>query len=342
MAASPQRSSSCTWVRGLAEMFGARGLDVPALFAAAGIDPARLQNPAERFGADELSLLWDLAVQASGDPALGLQRALTLKHVNFDVVGYAMLASPDLRSALQAFARYLALISDTATFVLEPASGGDAWLALGHTGNTRPVPRQRFAYGLLSMLTLSQWLTRRDVQPRAATFKFPRPPEVAAYEAAFQCPLTFDATENRLLLAAPDLDAPLPSRNAELLALHEGVMRGRLQALGNARLSYRVSEEIVRRLHRGEPRRDEVAASLAVADRTLQRRLHAEGTSFQQLLDDARRELAGKYLADARYAPGQVGCLLGFADQSTFVRACRRWFGMAPGRYRERVAAVAS
>lgn len=332
-----QRSSSCNWVKGLAEMFASRGLDVPCLFAAAGIDAARLESPTERFGVDEVSRLWELAVAWSGDGALGLDRAITLKHVNFDVVGYAMLSSPDLRSGLQAFARYLALISDAATFQVVPAANGTAWLALGHTGNARPVPRQRFAYGLLSLLTLCQWLLRREVRPLAAEFKFDAPPELRAYQAAFDCPLRFGRPENQLLLAGADLDAAIPSRNPALLALHEQVMDERLAALGRSTISYRVSDEIIRRLHRGEPRREDIAASLALADRTLQRRLQAENTSFQQLLDDARRELARKYLADPRYSLQQVADELGFGDASNFFRACKRWFGMPPGQYREQL-----
>ena len=247
-----------------------------------------------------------------------------------------------MRTALQAFARYLALISDAATFELLAAGDGPAWLVLGHTGNTRPVPRQRFAYGMLSLLTLSQWLTRREVRPLAAEFKYAAPPEIDAYRAAFPCPLRFGQPENRLLLAAGDLDAPLPSRNPSLLSLHEHLLQERLAALGQASTSARVSREILRRLHRGEPRREAIAASLALADRTLQRRLHAENTSFQQLLDEARRELARKYLADARYSVQQVAGLLGFEDDSNFFRACRRWFGVPPGQYRERLASEAA
>lgn len=336
------RSSSCTWVKGLAEMFASRGLDVPRLFDAAGIAAARLECPAERFGVDEVSRLWELAVAWSGDSALGLDRALTLKHVNFDVVGYAMLSSPDLRAGLEAFARYLALISDAATFQVVPATGGTAWLVLGHTGNTRPVPRQRFAYGLLSLLTLCQWLVRREVRPLAAEFKFEAPPDLRAYQRAFEGPLRFGQPENQLLLSGADLEAAIPSRNPALLALHEQVMDERLAALGRATTSYRVSDEIIRRLHRGEPRREDVAASLALADRTLQRRLQAENTSFQEVLDASRRELARKYLADSRYTLHQVADQLGFGDASNFFRACKRWFGVPPGQYREQLAAHAA
>ena len=66
--------------------------------------------------------------------------------------------------------------------------------------------------------------------------------------------------------------------------------------------------------------------------------MHAESTSFQQLLDDSRRELARKYLSEEKYPLNQVADLLGFVDQSNFFRACKRWFGEPPGQYRRRLA----
>ncbi|WP_082793533.1 AraC family transcriptional regulator [Ramlibacter tataouinensis] len=319
-------------------MFAARGVDVPAAVWRAGIDPVRLENPNERFGADEVSALWELAVAETGDAALGLDRELTSKYVNADVLAFAMASSPDLRAGLRAVARYMAVVSDAATFELLP-EGPNAWLVLGSVGNSRPVPRQRYAFGMLALVTTCQWVTRRPVEPLAVEFKFARPPEVQRYHEAFRCPLRFDQAENRMLLAADDLAAPVPSRNPKMLAMHEHVLRERITALGNTSISYRVSEEIVRRLHRGEPRREQIAASLALADRTLQRRLQEESTSFQHLLDEARRELARKYLAEERYALNQVADLLGFVDQSNFFRACKRWFSEPPGQYRRRIIA---
>ena len=80
--------------------------------------------------------------------------------------------------------------------------------------------------------------------------------------------------------------------------------------------------------------RDVIAARLHLSDRTLQRRLLAETSSFAQLLDETRCELARQYLSDAHRSLGEVADLLGFADQSNLFRACRRWFGMPPGQYR--------
>jgi len=317
-------------------MFASQGLDPAALFREAALDTARLHDGHGRFSADEVNRLWEIALSRSGNPLLGMDRDLAARYVNFDVVGYATMSSADLRSALEKLARYLALISSATTFELLPRRS-DSWLVMGHTGYRRPVPPQRSAFSLLALLTLCQWVTRRELRPLAVHFCFPAPGDPRAFDKAFGGPVRFGQPDNRLLLSAADLAGALPSRNAALLALHEQAMDERMAALGSTSIASRVSEEIIRRLARGEPRRRDVAASLALTDRTLQRRLHAEGTSFQQLLDDARRELAHKYLADSRYALGQVVHMLGFADQSNFFRASRRWFGVPPSRYREQV-----
>ena len=102
-------------------------------------------------------------------------------------------------------------------------------------------------------------------------------------------------------------------------------------------MSYRAREVIIRRLPDGEPRRDEVAGELCMSERTLQRRLEEEATSFVQLLDDTRRELAEQYLGRLHLSLAQAAYLLGFSDQSSFFRACRRWFDLSPGQYRSQL-----
>jgi AraC-like DNA-binding protein len=94
---------------------------------------------------------------------------------------------------------------------------------------------------------------------------------------------------------------------------------------------------IVRRLPDGEPRRDEVAGELRMSERTLQRRLEEEKTSFVELLDLTRRELAEQYLGRLQLSLAQAAYLLGFADQSSFFRACKRWFDLSPGQYRSQL-----
>jgi AraC-like DNA-binding protein len=96
---------------------------------------------------------------------------------------------------------------------------------------------------------------------------------------------------------------------------------------------------IIRRLPNGEPKREEIAKALCMTERTLQRRFQEEGTSFHQVMDDTRRELAERYLGQPHLSLAEAAYLLGFADQGNFTRACKRWFELTPGQYRTRVGA---
>jgi AraC-like DNA-binding protein len=152
-----------------------------------------------------------------------------------------------------------------------------------------------------------------------------------------RCPVAFDAPRNSLLFARVDMSAPLPTSNPLLAEMHERFAGDYLRHLDSAQTSYRAREVIIRRLPDGEPRRDEVAGELRMSERTLQRRLEEEATSFVQLLDDTRRELANQYLGRLHLSLAQAAYLLGFADQRSFFRACRRWFQLSPGQYRSQL-----
>lgn len=335
------RTSSSAWVRGVADMFSAEGLDIESLLRDAGLDPAALHDPDGRFSIDDVSVLWEMAVARSGKPTLGLSRALALAHGNLGIVRYAMMSCPTLLVALERLVRYMNLVSNAATFGLSEAPQGH-WFELGHRGGERPVPRQRVEFGMLTMLSSCSWFTGRELTALAVDFVYPQPADARPYEAAFGCPVNFAQPANRALLRRADLGLPLSARDAAMAKLHERLVDEELARLEGAHFSHQVRRLVSDRMLGEEPRREQIAAALHVSDRTLQRRLHAEGTSFQHLLDDTRRELAQQYLRKPRSSVKQVAQLLGFEDQSNFFRACKRWFGESPARYRARFALPAA
>jgi AraC-like DNA-binding protein len=109
-----------------------------------------------------------------------------------------------------------------------------------------------------------------------------------------------------------------------------------LSRLANATpRSRQVAELLARNLKGTVPQLSEIARELAMSDRNLQRALRSDGTTFQRLLDQVRRDLAISHLANPSTSTGQVGFLLGFSEPSAFHRAFRRWTGKAPGAYRQ-------
>lgn len=345
-----ERTTSAAWVRGVVEALAAAGLDVGALCAEAGIDPglvagANSINVASAANAasaaacptEKLSLLWQLAVARSGDPAIALDAPHIIRPANFEVVGYAMMSSPTLHAALERLIRYLRILSDAATVVLTER-GDECRLTLDLFGGGVPIPRQRYEFDLLTFLGFCNWIVGHELRPLAVEFTHAMPVDLRPYDRAFGCAVRFGTPGNSVVFARGDLALPLPTSNPQLAELHDQFAGARIEQLDDAQTRHKARELIVRKLPDGEPLRDEIANALCMAERTLQRRLQDEGTSFHQLLDDTRRELAERYLAQRLVSLAEAAYLLGFAGQGNFTRACKRWFALTPGQYRSRAA----
>jgi AraC-like DNA-binding protein len=333
---SDQTTCAAFWVKAIAETLEAAGLDTHALFEEAGLDLAALSDPDARFPTESISLLWQLAVTRSGNPAIGLANSSVVKPGSFDVVAYAMMSSPNLLGILERAARYVDVLSDAATLTIADDREGYR-LILELFGGKHPVPRQRFEFDLMTLLSFCRWVTNRDLRPLAFELRFPPPADLQPYQDAFKCPLRFNAPVNALLFAPADVTLPLPTAHPLLAEVHERVASEHLQRLDPAQTCHRARAVIIRHLPDGEPQRPKIAAILGMSERTLQRRLAAEGTSFQRLLDDTRRGLAQHYLGQRDVSLADIAYLLGFSDQSSFFRAVRRWFGSSPRQYRVRL-----
>ena len=328
-----KQATSAVWVRSIAELLAAEGLDASALLVAAGIDPATLEAPGARLPTEKISRLWEIAAERSGNPAIGLAQPQVVRPASFDVVGYTMMSCANLRDAFDRLVRYLRILSDALT-IHRGEEAGRYRVSFDLRGGRRPVPRQRMEFILVTVATFCRWVSGRDLHPLEVALSYPAPRDLAPYQTAFRCPVTFDASLSSLIYAVDDLARPLSTSNPTLAALHERYAGEYLEHFDRGQTSYRVREVIIRRLPDGEPRRDRVARELCMSERTLHRRLEEEASSFLQLLDDTRRELAEQYLNRLHLSLGQAAYLLGFSEQSSFFRACKRWFGLPPGEYR--------
>lgn len=325
MADVPSHSSA--FVRGVVQMFASQGVDPQRLLREAGVDPERLDHSHERFLLPEVDRLWDQAVTLTGQPTLGLDRTLARKYLHFHIAAQAMWSSNDLASGLTVLAQYLHLINDASTFSMVNERG-DRWLVLEY-GADGKSPRQRVEFTMFATLLLCQRVTQRQIRPLAAEFIFPEPEQYHPYRMAFHCPLRFGQKTNRMRLSREDLALPVIGEGESLFAIQDQVIESRLAKSGRGVTIYRASEEIIRRLHLGEPRREQIARILSLTDADFQKRLRSEGnTTFEQLLDSVRKELAEHYLRQRGYTTAQVANLLGWESQSDLAAACKRWFGL--------------
>src|SRR5262245_11310452 len=332
-----KRTTSSAWMRGVASTLAAQGLDVAALFAQAGLRIEDLEHGDFRWPTEGVNRLWALTAERSGNPDVGLCNP-DMRPDHYGLVGYAMMSSPDLETGLARLIRYNGVVSSASTISFEPAKGGK-WTRVELFGNETPIPRQRYDYMALIMLTFCRWVLGRPIKPLAAAFMHRAPVSLAAYDEAFGAPLRFDAPFNGLLISSADLASKLATAVPELADVHDPIAWEALRKLEQTEISRRAREAVVRHLPDGAPSRSTIAATLSMSDHTFQRRLTSEGTSFSKLVDETRRELVQRHLADRRLSSSEIAYLVGYSDQSTFFRATHRWFGESPGEYRARLAA---
>ncbi|UNG20522.1 AraC family transcriptional regulator [Stutzerimonas zhaodongensis] len=328
-----ERTTSSSWALSIVQALELDGLDCQDLFVNLGLDYSALNDPDARFAQDGMTRLWQRAVEITGNPAIGLNLAKVMRPGAMHVVGYAVMSSSTLRDSFQRLVRYQRIIAEGADLQFGSTNRG-ALLTLAIHGDQLPPARQSADGSLASTLAFCRWLTGKPLAPIEVYFQGPPPADIEPYQAAFQAPLRFNAEYHGMLMRHVDMDIALPTANAELAQLHDRFAGDYLARFSDSRVTHQARQVICRLLPQGEPRRETVAQSLHLSERSLQRRLDEEGTSFQQLLDDTRRTLAEQYLARADLALLEVAYLLGFADPSNFFRAFKRWFAMTPGEYR--------
>lgn len=156
----------------------------------------------------------------------------------------------------------------------------------------------------------------------------------AAYGRYFHAPLRHEQSHAAILVRRSVLQMPMKTINDALREMAMAYIDVHYPRPGQS-VSARVRQAVSRSLTTGMATQDQVADMMAMHPRTLRRRLVAEGTGFERILDDVRREAAARYLTTTQMPMNQVSNLLGFSAQSAFTRCCRRWFGMSPRQVRQ-------
>ena len=325
------------WVGTVLAAAERQGVARAALLAQAGIAPAELA--AERWPIDHITRLWRAAVHCTQDAGFGLKAGAGVGPASFNVVSYLLQSAPTLRAALALVQKYQRLISDGGRF--QTITGPEACWVVYHPrqGALAFSPHQIEAV-LAAVVVFARWVTGSALRPQRVQLSQARIGPLAGYREVFQCPVDFEQAFSGVLLANAQLDAPLPQANAQLAQAHQQQAAARLAALSRQDgLEQTLRMWIASQLQGQAPARAQAARALGLSERTLARRMRAEGLSYSALLDGVRRDAALQAVAQTTRALSDIALALGYAEPSVFTRAFRRWTGATPGQWRSRGAA---
>lgn len=199
-----------------------------------------------------------------------------------------------------------------------------------HVLLSRPPPHPQFDERCMALAhTCLMLLSAGSYRPLRVLLPHSRLSPLKTYRDYFGCELRFDQPVAALELASSEMRRALPTHNPQLHLIATSFLE-KMGAKPNSLLSLRVREAIKPLLATGTCSHSDLAEVLHVHARTLQRRLAEEGTSFETIKDEVRRDMARQYLTRSALPLSQITALLGYSEQSALTRSCRRWFGCKP------------
>ena len=330
---SRRASSAALLLRALVESARAAGVDGDGLLGAIGVPPGVMDDASGWVPFETMARAWHLACERSGDPDFGLHAAESTPPGTYGALEYATMSSTSLVDALRRAVRYYAALGSMGDSTMLQR-GGLVRIGLTPRCEMAPGAARHFVEHFFALLvTRGRLLTGGRLKLLRATFVHAAPTSTAEHRRIFAAPLEFGARANELVAESHGLSVPLRSSNPELLEPLERAAATMLEGRAQDVVA-RTRAVVPEVLRAGEPGLSGVARRLGVSARTLQRRLGEQATSYADIVDEVRRELAHREVASGTRSFGEIAFLLGFSQASAFDRAFRRWTGSTPSAYR--------
>ncbi|PIG92584.1 AraC family transcriptional regulator [Gloeocapsopsis sp. IPPAS B-1203] len=333
-----KQAISVLLIRNSIQYAAACGIDPQSLCAAIGIKPSLLEMPDAYVTGEVDQTLWRELVQQTGDQNIGLHIGEKFNLAAIGILGYVLFNCQTFGQVLNKLSRYLCLISQGVEInftVLQTQVLFEYHVISDWKNYLLEEPRQPIEVNFSALLTAAKTLTGYSLHLHEVWFQYPQPADITEHQRIFQSPILFSQSVNRLIFDAAYLNLPVLSSNSLLLSTFEEHATVMLDTINQKNIyTQQVVREITHCLQGEVPSLEAIARSLAMSVRNLQRELHSEGTSYQQLLDETRKELAMRYLKKQDVMIHDIVFLLGFSEPSAFHRAFKRWTGKTPREYK--------
>ena len=318
----------------LAETLRDCDIDPARLFSQANIDLSAVKDPDTRVPTHRMLDLWNLSIAATDNPCLGLLVARHFQPAVLHGLGFAWLASDTLLNALNRLVHYSRIIVTTLEIGLEehPDTTDVFFIAPHNFPNDVHAP---IDLGMAMLLHMCQVTAGEPLLPVHTTFQRPAPPCRAEFDGLFGPSIEYDAPVNRMSFDSHLVNRPLGTAHPELARINDQAVVDYLARYDRSCIAMQVCSKIIEQLPDGIPSQENIADTLHLGLRSLQRRLKEEETSFKYLLEDIRHSLAEQYLRERHHSIGEITYLLGFSSPSSFTRAFKRWTGKTPVEYRQ-------
>ncbi len=321
-----------------------QNLDISSAIEAAGIDPLVLMNANGRIPGEQFQSLIKILLEKSEDPLMGLNSSLHVQPGSYSVLGYITMSCATMGDAIERIPTYERLVGDMGVTHIEQTK--DSIFLNWHCAYTDTLVRQHMIDNVLASWTnFARWLANQDASPERIFLERSTPSsknEIKLYQDFFNCPIAFAQTKSGVELAKNLLKTPLRQPDLLLLKTLESHASQQINELESASGSFslQVAHAIRKQLNMGQIRKELIADEFCLSPRTLQRKLVAEGTSYQDIVDEIRLDMAKQLLSDSKIAIQDIAYNLGFSDSGSFHRRFKQWTRQTPREFRETKAEI--
>jgi AraC-like DNA-binding protein len=308
----------------------AGGIDGQPLLKKANLTLAQIKDPAQRLRARDQIGFMNLAATALGDSLFGFHLAQPVDLREFGFLYYVSASSGTLGEALQQLARYTSSVNESVS--LKVLDGAPVGVRLHYVGVSRHLDRHQMEFVVTLLVRLCRQLTGLNLVPTNVRLVHRRDDKVPELTKFFGRKVEFGAAVDEVSFASNLRSAPVVSADHHLNKLLIRYREESIYRRPNYRGSFRseVENAIVLLLPHGKAQVSEIARRLGVSQRTLARRLSAEGLTFSDVLEALKVDLAERYLADRNLTISQIAWLLGYQEVSSLTHAFKRWTGKTP------------
>jgi AraC-like DNA-binding protein len=319
-------------VRRIVDTAERSGIERRDLLRASRLDSSALRDPNGRIALPHLEALWDRGSRWRAD--LPIRVAGSLNMDDLGPFAFVLKTAPTALDAIRLAVRFYPLINDGGAWELRVDAREVECVWHHLTGARRGVVESNESV-LAHVLRGSAEILGEPLAVERVRFTHSARRGARDLESHFGCRVEHDADRTGFVVSRAELERRPTMSNAGMHAFFLDVVERELAPLRERPSTARVvRREVARRLAEGPPAGRAIAASLAITERTLRRRLEAEGTSLRAVVEEVRREELESLVRDRSRSMTRIAHDLGFADSSAFARACRRWFGRSPSALR--------
>ena len=337
MTAGRRPMISLAAATGLIEAIEAAGRNPDRILGPLGLDRRSFSNPHGFIPSVDFARVLEETARATGDDCFGLHFGERFHPKDIGPLVYVVLNSPTIAVGLENVARYLRVHNEAArvSFTMD-----ERWGYLRHVlAIPADLRRQHDEYSVAVGLGTIRLLAGSEWSPVEVRFEHKPPPETREHLRVFGAPVSFDRPANIFVVERDFCERQVPAADGRLYPILRRYLDRDLDEMPPADdVLASVRTAISESMTHGDPTLTQVATKIAVAPRTLQRRLKEQGADFQTLVDGTRRRFALRYLRDQKTTLTEIAYLLGYAEVSAFNRAFKRWTRATPSEYRRGMA----